>query len=83
MFSARLWLQKSLLRLFFNKEMWGKVMKAKYVKDGTSEAWTRMERKSVKGASHVWKLERFCQSIPLNWQMDCYEDRQRRQSQNK
>lgn len=39
----------------FNNGLWGKVMKEKYSGDKELEEWIRLERKSIKGDSNVWK----------------------------
>jgi hypothetical protein len=46
---------KSLWRMLFNKGLWGKVMKEKYLENKEVEAWLRQERKYFKGASNIWK----------------------------
>jgi hypothetical protein len=46
---------KSLWRMLFNKGLWGKVMKEKYLENKEVEVWLRQERKYFKGASNIWK----------------------------
>jgi hypothetical protein len=46
---------KSLWRLLFNKGLWGKVMREKYLEDRDLEEYIRHEPKSFKGSSNVWK----------------------------
>ena len=46
---------KSMWRLFFNGGKRGKVMRSIFFKDSSLEDWIRLELKSIKGASIVWK----------------------------
>jgi hypothetical protein len=46
---------KSLWRLLFNEGLWGNIMKKKYLKDYIVEQWIKVEPKSIKGASNIWK----------------------------
>jgi len=44
---------KSLWRLLFNKGLWRKLMRWKYIKEGTIEEYLRLDRTYIKRASLV------------------------------
>ena len=46
---------KSLRRLVYNDDLYGRIMKSKYLNGMTMEAWFILDKKKTHGTSIVWK----------------------------